>query len=69
MLAGYVTGGAASLPPAAALLAAAVAARRNSHHPAAQGIIGIGVVGLFGLLFIGRFFGGLSLRTDDIVKL
>ena len=60
MLAGYVTGGAAALPLTAALAGAVLASRLLTKDAEATGIIGIGVVGLFGLLFIGRFFGGLS---------
>ncbi len=66
MLAGYINGGAAALPLVATLLATTAAiwavSRRsanaaNFHCPA---ILGIGVVGLFCLLFVGRFFGRLS---------
>lgn len=59
MLAGYVSGGEAALPFAAALVGAAVA---SAWLPRAvlSGTIGIGVVGLFSLLFVGRFFGGIS---------
>ena len=66
MMAGYIKGGAAALPIVATLLATSTVVwlifRRsgtptNFHAPA---ILGIGVVGLFGLLFIGRFFGRLS---------
>jgi hypothetical protein len=65
MMAGYVAGGEAAVPVAAALVGATIAASfiaqdRNSHGGGAQGAIGIGVVGLFGLLFIGRYFGGLT---------
>jgi hypothetical protein len=61
MLAGYRSGGEAAFPPAAALAGAAVASslignRLDEQH----GAIGVGVVALFGLLFIGRYFGGLS---------
>lgn len=60
MLAGYLTGGAAALPLAAALAGVAVASRLIGERHEMQGAIGIGIVGLFSLLFIGRFFGGLS---------
>lgn len=60
MLAGYVRGGMAALPPAAAVAGAAVASAAISQRFAAHGTIGVGIVALFGLLFIGRFFGGLS---------
>jgi hypothetical protein len=59
-LAGYVTGGKAALALAAALAGAAGALHLIAARPALPGAIGVGVVGLFGLLFVGRFFGGLS---------
>jgi hypothetical protein len=66
MMAGYIKGGTAAWPLAAALLATAVFSLVVSNYwriPAMFGLpvmIGVGVVGLFGLLFIGRFFGQLS---------
>lgn len=60
MLGGYLAGGEAALPLAAALAGAAVASRAAHQRPATPGIIGVGVVGLFSLLVIGRFFGRLS---------
>ena len=74
MLAGYVSGGAAALPLAGALCGTAAGAcfrsrlRGEADRAAATSGIGavsiaavsIGVVGLFGLLFVGRFFGGIS---------
>ena len=66
MMAGYLKGGTAAFPLAATIVATAIAAKlitKRSGAPANQGssaIIGTGVVGLFGLLFIGRFFGRLS---------
>jgi len=60
MMAGYVSGGEAAVPPAAALVGATVGASLIAARGGEQGAIGIGVVGLFGLLFIGRFFGGLT---------
>jgi hypothetical protein len=59
MLAGYVGGGEAALPPAAAVAGAALASAASGHRDSASGTIGIGLVALFGLLFIGRFFGAL----------
>jgi hypothetical protein len=66
MLAGYLKGGAASLPVASALLGAAVTCRRRADI---QGMIGIGVMSLFSLLFIGRFFGGVTTTTAVVVFL
>lgn len=60
MLAGYVSGGAAALPLVASLVGATLALRLITARPATQGTIGIGVVGLFGLLFVGRFFGAIA---------
>lgn len=66
MMAGYIKGGAAALPLVASLLATTAgswlvckqsASAKSFHTPV---ILGMGVVGLFGLLFIGRFFGRLS---------
>jgi hypothetical protein len=58
MLAGYLGGGEAALPPAAALIGAALASAAVGRD-AAPTAIGIGLVALFGILFLGRFFGAL----------
>lgn len=69
MLAGYIKGGAAAFPLAATVVAttlAAVLVTSRCGIPATfnpSAIIGIGVVGLFGLLFIGRFYGRLSTES------
>ena len=66
MMAGYIAGGAVAFPLAATLVATAGAAKligKRLSVPAdfaAPAILGIGVVGLFCVLFIGRFFGRLS---------
>ncbi|MBC8116905.1 MAG: hypothetical protein H7062_21120 [Candidatus Saccharimonas sp.] len=66
MMAGYIKGGAVAFPLAATLVATTIGARlitKRSGAPSNFGvsaILGIGVVGLFGLLFIGRVFGRLS---------
>jgi hypothetical protein len=73
MMAGYIKGGAAAVPLAATLVATTIAAmlitKRSGTNPQwnAVAIIGIGVVGLFGVLFIGRFFGRIS--TGDALTL
>ncbi len=59
MLAGYLGGGAATLPLAASLAGAAAANAVFNKQPASAGISGIGLVGLYSLLLIGRFFGEL----------
>ena len=72
MMAGYIKGGAAAIPLVAALMAVTIgstliakrfpsqASGAASSCLLAPAILGIGVVGLFGVLFIGRFFGRLS---------
>jgi hypothetical protein len=71
MMAGYIKGGAAAFPLAATLVAVTLVATtigaRLITKPSGAtvncgmpSIISIGVVGLFGVLFIGRFFGRLS---------
>lgn len=72
MLAGYIKGGAAAIPFVATLLAVSIGLRVGTKLAAKQvtienpnrylpaGIVGIGVVSLFGLLFIGHFFGDIS---------
>jgi hypothetical protein len=64
-LAGYLKGGAAAIPLAAALLGAKIAGRGTPAGGAAssnqQALVGLGVLGLFSILSIGLFFGGLSI--------
>ena len=66
MLAGYIKGGAAAFPITASLFAttlAAVFVTRHAGRPRDCGwppIVGVGVIGLFGLVFVGRFFGAVS---------
>ena len=60
MMAGYIKGGAAALALAATLAAATIATRLVSKRPDLAAVHSIGVVGLFSLLFIGRYFGRLS---------
>ncbi len=69
MLAGYLKGGAAAFPLAAAFLGSAVASLWFCHGADLRGAIGIGIMGLFSVLFIGRFFGGLTTGTAVIVLL
>ena len=69
MMAGYIKGGTAAFPLAAVLLTTAVASKLASKRLGVPGVIGlpamigVGAVGLFGLLFIGRFFGQLSTES------
>lgn len=67
MLAGYLNGGAASFPLTGALVGTTIASGLIGKR-AEPAILGIGVVGLFGLLFVGRFFGRLS-TGDAMVML
>jgi hypothetical protein len=60
LFSGYVSGGAATLPLSAALVATVVTSSLLTRGANVQAPIGIGVVGLSGLLFIGHYFGGLS---------
>ena len=60
ILAGYVTGGAAALPLTAALIGTSIAVILLRTQSVSHGAVSVGVLGLFGLLFVGRFFGGLS---------
>ena len=65
-LTGHSKGGAAAFPLAATLASTTIMVKLISKRfdsPAIIGtpvILGIGVIGLFGLVFIGRFFGRLS---------
>jgi hypothetical protein len=59
MLSGYLGGGEVGLPLAASLAAAVIAAWFLERSPATEGAVGIGLVGLFGVLMMGLFFGEL----------
>jgi hypothetical protein len=67
MLSGYATGGQLGVPLAAALGGSAAAALVLRGPSRVAGALGVGVVGLFCLLLIGRFFG--QLRTAEAVLL
>jgi len=60
MMGGYLAGGEAALSLAGALAGTAIGTRLIADRPSAEAAVGIGVVALFGLLFVGRFFGALS---------
>lgn len=67
MMAGYIKGGVAAFPLVATLVATTIGARLMMANRSialanfsAPAIVGVGVVGLFGLLFLGRFFCRLS---------
>jgi len=59
MLAGYIKGGMAAGPLAVTIATTAIVANLTRNRAATQSILGVGILGLFGLLFIGRFYGGL----------
>jgi hypothetical protein len=60
MLSGYATGGQIGLPLAAALVGAVAASLALSNAPDLSGLVGVGTVGLYALLIVGRFFGELT---------
>jgi hypothetical protein len=60
MLSGYSTGGQLGVPLTGALAAVAIASLLISGPIEWRGAIGVGVVMLFGLLVLGRFFGDLT---------
>jgi len=59
MLAGYIKGGAAAIPLTATIATTAIGAGLAASR-FAPAIVGVGVVNLFGVLFVGRFFGQIS---------
>jgi hypothetical protein len=75
MLAGYIKGGAAAFPLAATVVATTAGvwlfAKRSSVAASfsSPAVLGIGVVGLFGLLFIGHFYGRLSTASALVILL
>jgi hypothetical protein len=60
MLSGYATGGEIGMPLAAGLVGVAAASLFFAETPGLRGTIGVGIVGLFSLLVVGRFFGNLT---------
>ncbi|HEY2148182.1 MAG TPA: hypothetical protein VGH32_09610 [Pirellulales bacterium] len=60
MLSGYSTGGQMGVPLSAALAAAAMASFLFAGPIEWRGTVGVGVVMLFALLVLGRFFGSLT---------
>jgi hypothetical protein len=60
MLSGSVTLGEAALPLGAAIAAVTAASCLITGRPVVQGVVAVGLVGLFSLLVLGRFFAMLS---------
>lgn len=62
MMEGYLAGGLAALPVVGALSGclAAVSLRRLSEEPL-EGALGVGLAALFGIVFVGHFFGRVSM--------
>jgi hypothetical protein len=59
MLSGYATGGQIGLPLAAALAGVTVASLRLTGGATSDGALSVGIVGLFGLVVMGFYFGAL----------
>jgi hypothetical protein len=59
MLSGYLRGGMLALPLAGALTGTAVASYAVPSSPDVRPGLGLGIVGLFAVLILGRFFGSL----------
>ena len=60
MLSGYATGGQVGLPLSAALAGATITSFALAKSTRLDGALGVGIVGLFALLVVGRFFGELT---------
>jgi hypothetical protein len=67
MLTGYITGGELGLLICAALVGAVVASCASPSIDVRGSSIGIGVIGLFSVLVVGRFFGSLSTQQALIL--
>jgi hypothetical protein len=60
MLSGYATGGQMGVPLAAGLGGVALGSLAAKGKPGCESALGVGVVGLFALLVVGRLFAGLT---------
>jgi hypothetical protein len=67
MLSGYLTGGELGLPLAGAIGGAALAALGLRMLKCNEGALSVGIVGLFSLLVMGRFFGALTTLHGGIL--
>ncbi len=66
MLAGYIKGGAAAIPLFTSLAVPVLMLLVMRRQCDIRGLLGIGIVSLFSLLFIGRYFGAVS-STQSVV--
>jgi len=60
MLAGYIRGGAAAIPLSPSLAAPVLTLLVMRRQGDIRGLLGVGIISLFSLLFIGRYFGAIS---------
>lgn len=67
MLSGYASGGQIGLMISAALLGAVIASLVLAGTPEMNSVVSLGVVGLFALLVVGRFFGQLSTANAAVL--
>src|SRR5207245_3499316 len=56
----YANGSLLGLPLAGAMIGVSLAGLALARSPGGEGVIGVGIVGLFGLLVVGRFFATLT---------
>ncbi len=69
MMAGYIGGGEATLPWAAAVAGVTLAARLGDRGAHLTSMTELAIVVLFGLVFVGRYFGGLTSSTAAVLLL
>jgi hypothetical protein len=70
LMSGYLAGGKAALPVVGAVAGClAVGSVRSLVARQWEGVVGVALVALFGLLYVGRFFGQLSTATALVVFL
>jgi hypothetical protein len=72
MMAGYIKGGSIAMPFCMSLVVTTLAARWMVRTPASfqmEGVLSVSFVSLFGLLFVGHFFGRISIYAGLAVLL
>jgi hypothetical protein len=67
MMSGYASGGPLAMPLAGAVVGILAASLVFKGDPNVTGVLGVAVVGLFGLLVIGHFFGELTLTNAALL--